>query len=427
MTVDRRPDIGEEVHRLRAGDMPVLVLPKTGFSKKYALIGTNYGSIHNHFRTSVRKGRTKVPDGIAHFLEHKMFEKDDGDVMDRFSALGCSSNAMTSFNHTGYLFECTENFEPALELLVDFVTRPYFTPELVEKEKGIIGEEIKMYLDDPGWRGYMRLLESLYDRHPVATDIAGTLESIAEITADDLDLCHRTFYSPDNMHLAVSGDVDPQQVADIAAAVLERNDRGDLQREKILPKHPKRARRKSTRDAMSVSAPKLTVGWMADPAELGIDPLTLEVGLETFFGAVLGKGGALHGELFQEGLIDDSFTFSVNSENEFAFVVAGGDTSRPDELSTRLREGVVRAANSALDEERIRRMRRTQFGSFVRSFNSVATICWNLIDCHVKGGGLLDYGDLVETMTPRRVKRIAKAFISPDRTATHLITPARVA
>lgn len=422
----RRRDIDEElVTTTAAGSMPVMILPKRGFSKKYALLGTNYGSIHNDFRSSLRKGRVRVPDGVAHFLEHKMFEKADGDVMDRFSALGCSSNAMTSFNHTGYLFECTDNFEAGLELLVDFVTRPYFTAELVEKEKGIIGEEIKMYRDDPGWRGYMGLLESLYGSHPVAIDIAGTLESIAAVTVDDLDLCHETFYSPPNMHLAIAGDVDAGRAVDIVERVLARNGRADVTAKRYLPRHPKRARRRRSRETMPVSAAKLSVGWMVDPATTGVDALELEIALETFFGAVLGKGAPLHRELFEGGLIDDSFTYSVNSENEFAFIVAGGDTRSPGELEERLVRGVAAAAGAPLEADRIRRMKRTQYGSFVRSFNSVSTICWNLIDCHVKGGAFLEYGDLVERMTPERVAETAGAVVSPQHTAAHVIEPAK--
>ena len=188
--------------------------PKPGFFKTYARLTTHYGSIDNHFQPPGKEA-VRVPDGIAHFLEHKMFEKEDGDVFQHFAAQGASANAFTSFDRTAYLFSCTDQVEANLTTLLDFVQTPYFTEAGVEKEKGIIGQEIRMYEDHPDWRSYFGLIESLYHRHPVRVDIAGTVESIAEITKDTLYLCYETFYHPGNMLLFVVGPVDPEKIINL--------------------------------------------------------------------------------------------------------------------------------------------------------------------------------------------------------------------
>ncbi|WP_145614081.1 EF-P 5-aminopentanol modification-associated protein YfmH, partial [Bacillus licheniformis] len=194
------------------GGLDVYVLPKEGFNKTYAVFTTKYGSIDNQFVPLGKDEMVRVPDGIAHFLEHKLFEKEDGDVFQQFSRQGASANAFTSFTRTAYLFSSTSNVEENLETLVDFVQDPYFTEKTVEKEKGIIGQEINMYDDNPDWRLFFGLIENMYQEHPVRIDIAGTIESISHITKDLLYECYETFYHPSNMLLFVVGPVDPEAI-----------------------------------------------------------------------------------------------------------------------------------------------------------------------------------------------------------------------
>lgn len=417
-------ELGEEIHkRILPSGLTLMVALKRGFEKKYALLGTDYGSIDNDFDTSVEGRRVRVPAGIAHFLEHKMFEKKDGDVMDRLAAIGCSSNAMTGFNHTGYLIECTENFEQGLEILVDFVTRPWFTDKLVEKEKGIIAEEINMYRDDPGWRGYMALLENLYGRHPVAVDIAGTVASIQEITAADLLLCHRSFYVPANMHLAVAGDVDVDRVAEIAERVMQRNRPEEVTTDRRLPQPPARPRKKRSEERMSVQAPKLHLGWRIPLEAMTVSNHELDMAIDVFLHATLAKSSPLHARLYAAGLIDDSFGFSASIEREFAFVVLAGDTSKPRELERELVAGMEAAVAGAVPRADLRRARRRLYGSFVRGLDSVSTACWNLIDSNAKKVGYLDYGRDLMKLKDARIFEIARASLRPELSSVHLIRP----
>src|SRR3954466_11613071 len=203
--------IQEEIyHEKLENGLEVFILPKKGFNKTYATFTTKYGSIDNHFMPLEKSEFLKVPDGIAHFLEHKLFEKEDGDVFQQFSKQGASANAFTSFTRTAYLFSSTSNVEQNLETLMDFVQEPYFSEKTVEKEKGIIGQEITMYDDNPDWRLYFGLIQNLYRNHPVKIDIAGTIESISHITKDWLYECYNTFYHPSNMLLFITGPVDPE-------------------------------------------------------------------------------------------------------------------------------------------------------------------------------------------------------------------------
>lgn len=427
MTRDRsRSEVfGERIETLVLdGGMPFFCVPKKGWRKSYAMIGIDFGSIDEDFTSGVNGRRNRVPAGVAHFLEHKMFEKADGDVSDRFAALGCSTNAMTGFSHTGYLFEGTDHVEEAFEILIDFVTRPYFTPALVEKEKGIIAEEIKMYDDDPGWRAFMSVMQGLYAGHPLATDIAGTVESIGKITADHLELCHAAFYQPRNMHVAAAGDVDPDRLAAIADRVVARNRPGSSPR---LERHLKAPRRKPVRRhhdlAMPVASGKLHLGYRLDAELAGVDPLDLEIALDAFLGAILGKSGTLYQELFHEGLLDDSFGFSLYSEKDYAFVVLSSESRDPARLDQRLAAGIATALESTPKPADLRRQRRKLHGDFVRSFDSVSSLCWNLIECHGKGADFHGYADRIAAMTDRRVLEIARAVLAPQQISSCRLLP----
>ncbi len=416
--------VGETIHhRVLDCGLTVKIAVKKGFGKKYALLGTNYGSIDNDFSTSLSKKRQRLPAGIAHFLEHKMFEKEDGDVMDKLAALGCSSNAMTSFNHTGYLIECSERFNESLGILVDFVTRPWFTPKLVDKEKGIIAEEINMYRDDPSWRGYMGVLESLYFNHPVAVDIAGTVESIQLITSDDLYLCHRTFYSPKNMQLAVAGDCDPNQVCDLAEAIISKNipDTVSFTRHQKRPRKVPKKRRMV--ENMSVVGPKLHLGCQFDPNSLGVTLGEVEMCFDLFLSSVLSKGTDFHSQLYRANLIDDSFGFSASVEREFAFLMLAGDTPVPEKLEKALMEGMARVLKEGPKPADLRRAKRKFYGSFIRGLDSVSTSCWNLIDCHVKGASYLGHGKELMKMDAERIMKTVRAAVGSAKWAAHIIRP----
>ncbi|MFT7619885.1 MAG: putative Zn-dependent peptidase [Planctomycetota bacterium] len=410
-------------HRILDCGLAVKIALKKGLQKKYALFGTNYGSIDNDFTTSLRKGRQRLPAGIAHFLEHKMFEKEDGDVMERLEALGCSSNAMTSFNHTGYLIECTDSFQESLGVLVDFVTNPWFTPALVDKEKGIIAEEINMYRDDPSWRGYMGVLESLYANHPVSVDIAGTVESIQSITADDLYLCHNTFYSPGNMQLAIAGDCDPNEVCDIVEEIVARNNPGpvEFKRHRRKPRKKPSVRRQVAN--MPVSGPKLNLGFRFDPLDLGVPIDEVEMSFDLFMASVLGKGTEFYSDLYRSNLIDDSFGYSVSVEREYGFIMFSADTGTPEKLEAAILAGFKKVLAEGPNAADLRRARRSFYGSFVRGLDSVSTACWNLTDCHVKDAPYLGHGKQLMKLKLDRIMSTVRKAIEPAGWASYIIKP----
>ncbi len=253
--------------------LKILVYPKEGYQSAYAIFGTRYGSIDTRFRLKGEKEWTVVPEGIAHFLEHKLFESQDEDAFARYARTGANANAFTSFDRTCYLFSCTENFGASLEILLDFVQSPYFTKETVDKEQGIIGQEIRMYDDEPNWRVMFNLLTALYHTHPVRIDIAGTIDSIAKIDADLLYTCYRTFYNLNNMVLAVAGKVDPKEVLAIADKVLKPS--VDAVIERSFEEEPEEIVTDHVEQKLSVTVPLFMFGYKETPKAQGMDTQTL--------------------------------------------------------------------------------------------------------------------------------------------------------
>ena len=353
--------------------LTVCVLPKKGFHKTYATFTTQYGSIDNHFKPFYSEHWLQVPDGIAHFLEHKMFEQPDGtDVFQVFSRQGAESNAFTTFTRTSYLFSSTSHVEKNIETLLNFVQEPGFTEQSVEKEKGIIGQEIRMYNDNPDWRVYFGLIENLYHTHPVRVDIAGTISSISHITKDLLLDCYQTFYHPSNMVLFVVGPVDPEKIIALVEANQQAKNYDDAPPiERRYPDEPKTAYQKESVLKMAVQTPKCMIGFKEGRVHReGVDLLRHELAVQILLEVMFGKSSENYQALVDEGLIDDSFSFEYTEEHEFGFSAVGGNTEDPDRLSERLLE-IVRAAKSgALDEESLHRVRKKKIGSFLKALNS---------------------------------------------------------
>lgn len=351
--------------------LDVYVLPKPGFHKTYATFATRYGSVDNHFAPP-GKEPIQVPDGIAHFLEHKMFEEEDGDIFLRFSSLGASANAYTTFERTTYLFSCTGNVEENLTTLLDFVQRPYFTDQNVEKEKGIIAQEIRMYDDNPEWRAYFGLLQGLYHRHPVRTEIAGTVESIMTITKELLYLCYETFYHPSNMALFVVGPVDPARILSLVAenqAGKTFAPPGAIRR--FYPEEPTNARQARVEIALPVGVPKCLFGFK-DPAGgvSGDALLKRELATQLLYDIVLGPGSDLYQKLYDEGLIDDTFGVEVSVETTYSFSLAGGDTPDPDRMLDEVRKGLEAVVRSGISVTDFERARRKRLGEFLAHLNA---------------------------------------------------------
>jgi predicted Zn-dependent peptidase len=406
--------------------LDVYILPKKGFNKTYATFTTKYGSIDNHFVPLNEDEFVKVPDGIAHFLEHKLFEKEDGDVFQQFSRQGASANAFTSFTRTAYLFSSTNNVEKNLETLIDFVQDPYFTEKTVEKEKGIIGQEITMYDDNPDWRLYFGVIQNMYKNHPVKIDIAGTIDSITPITKDMLYQCYNTFYHPSNMLLFVVGPVDPDQIMNQVRSNQEKKPYEKMPEiKRQFDEEPDAVAETKQVLKMNVQSPKCLVGLKApEPTQQGKEMLKQELSMNVFLDLLFGKSSTYYFDLYNEGLIDETFHYDYTQENGFGFVTVGGDTEKPDLLAEKLKELLLKAkAESLFTEEGLERTKKKKIGAFLRAVNSPEFIANQFTRYAFNEMDLFDVVPTLESLSYDDIQKVADSIISEDRFTVCQVVP----
>lgn len=406
----------ELYHEVLDNGLEVYVLPKKEVNKTFATFTTKYGSIDNHFVPLGNTEAIQVPDGIAHFLEHKLFESEEGDVFQDFSKQGASANAFTSFTRTAYLFSSTDNFEKNLDTLVNFVQDPYFTDESVEKEKGIIGQEIQMYDDDPDWRAYFGTIENMYANHPVKIDIAGTVDSIAKITPDLLYQCYETFYHPSNMLLFIVGPVDPEAVMkQVRENQASKQFEPAAEIKRFFDEEPGPVDQKDRTINMSVQTPKCLFGIKTKrPARSGNDLLKHELSIQLMLDYLFGKSSPHYEQLYDDGLIDDTFSYTYSEEYGFGFAIIGGDTNEPDRLAERIEQILIDFANAAISEEDIKRVKKKKIGSFLRALNSPEYIANQFTRYQFNEMNLFDVVTELEKLRLDDVKKAAEDFLDQD-------------
>nr|WP_131503030.1 pitrilysin family protein [Exiguobacterium sp. s166] len=399
--------------------LAVYLLQKKGYEKTYATFTTRYGSIDNRFK---KDGQwVNVPDGIAHFLEHKMFESEQGDVFQEFGRLGASANAFTSFSRTAYLFSATSLIEQNLETLIDFVQDPYFTEESVEKEKGIITQEIQMYQDNPGWRLFFGLIESMYAKHPVRIDIAGTPESIDQITADDLYTCYRTFYHPSNMVLFVVGNIDPAETLALIKANQAKKDYTDRPAiERDYGVEPDNVFRKRFELELDVKTPKVLIGYK-DSSLGGQEQLRRELTSELLLHLLFDQTSSTYLELYEDGLIDDTFSFDYSSEEEFAFATFGMETEDPDRFITAYEK--LLAVRPDFEETEVVRKRNMMQGKFLRSLNSPEFIANQFSRHALAGTNLFTLPTLIASITKEEIEARFDELFALENRAISIVKP----
>ncbi|AJO58308.1 EF-P 5-aminopentanol modification-associated protein YfmH [Bacillus subtilis] len=411
-------------HEKMSNGLDVYVLPKKGFNKTYAVFTTKYGSIDNRFVPLGKNEMVHVPDGIAHFLEHKLFEKADGDVFQDFSKQGASANAFTSFTRTAYLFSSTSNVERNLETLIDFVQDPYFTEKTVEKEKGIIGQEINMYDDNPDWRLYFGVIENMYKEHPVRIDIAGTVESISHITKDLLYECYETFYHPSNMLLFIVGPVDPEAIITQVRENQEKKpytDQPEIKREEV--KEQEAVFRKEKEIKMNVQGPKCLVGLKSKkPFKLGKELLKHELSMNLLLEALFGKSSAQYESLYEKGYIDETFSFDFTAEYGFGFAAIGGDTPEPDQLAEDISSMLLRAGE-LITAEKIELARKKKIGTFLKALNSPEYIANQFTRYAFLDMSLFDVVTVLEQITLEDVQNVIQEEIAADRLTVCKVVP----
>ncbi len=404
--------------------LDVYLLPKKGFNKTYATFTTKYGSIDNHFRIP-GGDEVKVPDGIAHFLEHKMFEEEDGDVFNEFATNGASANAFTSFTRTAYLFSSTDHVKENLTTLLNFVQHAYLTDENVEKEKGIIGQEIKMYEDNPDWRAYFGLIEALYQSHPVRIDIAGTVESIAKINKETLYQCYNTFYHPSNMVLFVVGNVEPNSIMTLIKENQSKK-KYDKQEpiERFFEKEPNQVKDRLKEISLTVGVSKCMIGFKDETRQLkGKELLKQELTTKLLLDILLGPSSDLYQKLYDDGLIDDSFGFDYSAESGFGFSIAGGDTKDPDQLVNAIETELKALKGSKLSSETINRCRKKKIGSFLRSLNSPEYIANSFTAYRFNESDMFEILPVLEEITEEDVNKRLTEHIDFDRFSVMIVRP----
>ncbi len=420
-TIIRNEKLQEEYYRYQhASGLDILLYPMAGYSSTYALFGAKIGSIDCAFKTAEDASFTEVPEGIAHFLEHKLFESEDGDAFSLFAKTGASANAYTSFDRTCYLFSSTSKFEESLKSLLQFVQDPYFTEETVQKEQGIIGQEIRMYEDDAGWRVFFNLLGALYHNHPVRIDIAGTSESIAKIDAALLHECYRTFYNLNNMTLAIAGNFDVQSALTVIEEGLKEGPKVT-----VIPKEidePEEICEASVSQNLAVSLPLFHIGYKEAP-ERGLSLLQKQLQFEVLLEIMCGESSVLYKELYDKGLINPSFSAETFTGRGYFAVIFGGESKDPQAVMTRLQEEIETFRQSGIEEDAFARTRKALYGRMVRGLNQVEGVANGLIAYHMADVNLFDSIALMESMTREDVNRLLQNSLLADRAALSIIHP----
>ncbi len=416
------PHLDEAVfYKKHKSGLDIYSLPKQGYTKSYAIFATKYGSTDIKF-TDYKTGETvEIPDGVAHFLEHKLFEEPDGgNAFDRFSVTGASANAFTSFNMTAYLFSCTTDFYQNLETLVDFVQTPYFTDENIAKEQGIIGQEIRMYQDDPGWQAYFGTIEAMYNQNPVRRDIAGTVESIGTITKELLYSCYRNFYHPSNMVLVCVGDVDPDRVFETADKTLSPEFKALDKIERFSPLEKEEIFEKKVTKKLSVAVPLFYIGFKENGAkdeELVKNEIMNEIILE----CVLGQSSDLYRRLYDEGLINGEFGYETVNEPGYSHILAGGESPNPEKVYEIVVSELEKIAVNGIPKEDFERIKRVFFGDFIRSFNNPETIAHNMLGYLFKGSNLFDYTKIHSSITHEDCNARMKKIFREDMAVLSIV------
>ena len=409
------------IEKLENG-MDVIIIPKKNAIKKYVIWGTHFGSIDNHFIMPTTGEEVYIPDGVAHFLEHKMFEQPNGtNSLDTLMALGIDANAYTSNDHTAYLFECTDNFYEGLDELMDYVQHPYFTEENVEKEKGIIGQEIGMYDDDPSWQLYINAMDCMYKENPIKIDIAGTVESISKITPDVLYKCYNTFYNPSNMTMVVCGDFEPEKLLnEIKKRSVPKENQGEIKR--IYAKEETEINKKETEVKMELSNPLFLVGYK-DATKNKENLVKRHIAIEIILNMLIGKSSELYKKLYEENILLSEPNFDYEFNNEYAHVTIYGQSKNPRKIYEEITKQVEKYIKNGLDEEHFKRIKKKIYGDYAIEYNSVADIARMFLADKMKGINSFDYIEEFNTVTKEYTEGILKEVFNEKNEILSIVNP----
>ncbi len=426
-TANRNVQIGETLFEgEHESGLKVYVMPKAGYSKSAAYFATNYGSVDRMFQGEDDPEPMVVPDGIAHFLEHKMFEEEDGtNVFEAFSKYGANANAYTSFTMTSYYFTCMSDLYENLDILLEFVTHPYYTPENVEKEQGIIGQEIRRYDDDPEWRLYFNAIKCMYHNHPVKIDIAGTVESIAKITDQTLYSVYERFYDPSNMALFVIGDCTPEAVAEVVDRHITRKTAKAPVR-RFFEEEPTDIVQNRWVQKLPVASTQFILAFKDDV--VGGTPLEMlkrSVVTEMVLGLLAEESSSLYWELYESGMITGSLDTEYDMEKTYAFSMMSGEGKDPDSVKERILAEVARIAENGFSPEEVERAKKNAYGHFLKTLNSVENIGTNFLADSFKSIHSLTEGEIIMSVTKEDLDERLRTHLSEKNCVLSIVCPER--
>ena len=401
------------IEKLKNG-LTVMIIPKKGIEKKYIIWGTHYGSNDSSFIVPGETEVTNVPKGVAHFLEHKMFEQENGrNSLDVLTSLGVNANAYTTNNHTAYLYECTDNFYEALDEFMDYVQHPYFTDQNVEKEKGIIGQEIMMYDDYPEWKVYLNALEAMYHNHPVKLDVTGTIETISHIDKGILYKCYNTFYTPSNMAMVVCGDFEPEKLLqEIQKRLIDKNGTGKIKR--IFEDEPETIVKPRVEQKMDTSIPLFAIGIKDEPPEQE-EKVRKHIAIEIILNILTGASSELYKKLYDIG--NSYWTPSIEYEfdSNYAHILISGQSNDPDKWFEMFKEQINKFKEIGINKDDFERIKKMIYGEYVREFNDVTDISRMFLSDYFKGVNSFDYLNEIESINLDYTQEVLKNVFKQEK------------
>ena len=395
--------------------LQVIIIPKKEIQKKYIIWATKFGSIDNTFIDSTTGEKVVIPYRVAHFLEHKMFEQKNGLYsLYVLMALGLDANAYTTNDHTAYLFECTDHFYEGLDELMDYVQNPYFTDQNVEKEKGIIGQEIGMYDDDPGWQLYINAMDCLYEKNPIKVDTAGTVETISGINPEMLYKCYNTFYHPSNMVLTVVGDFEPEAIlAEIKKRLKDNEARGEITR--IYPEEKLEINKKYVEKEMEVSLPLFMIGFKDNIKDKYNEVVKRHIAIEIILNMLIGKSSNLYNELYKEGYLLSQPDLEYEFGNEYSHVLIGGQSKNPQKVYEKIAEKIQEMKNNDINVREFERIKKKIYGDYAVEYNNVADIGRMFASDYIKGINSFEYMDKFEEIDAEYAKQVLNEIFTEDK------------
>ena len=408
------------IDKLKNG-LTVMLNPKPQVQKKYMIWGTNYGSIDSNFIVPGEKEETKVPMGIAHFLEHKMFEQENGtNSLDTLTALGVDANAYTTNDHTAYLFEATDNFYEAMTELIDYVQHPYFTDENVEKKKGIIGQEINMYDDSPEWQVYLNAMKAMYYNNAVKVDIAGTIESISKIDKETLYKCYNTFYNPSNMVLAICGDFNPEEmIKEIEKRLIDKKANGKIKR--IYQEEPENIVQPKIEKKLEVSQPLYTICIKDTSKNSENEIVRKHIAIEILLRLIIGKSSNLYKNLYDEGILYAKPSLDYEFAKTYAHIVIAGQANDPEVVFERLKQEIRNFKQNGINEKDANRIKKMLYGLYIEEYNDVGNIARMFLSDYFKGINSFDYLEEIEGINVEYLKQVLEDVFKEEKMVLSIV------